>query len=55
MIAGICSGTPLLISNPEFVRRIGTDLEINSLRLADYRLHQFSTGADGFDFGFVVR
>jgi len=55
MIAGICPGTPLLISNPEFVRRIGTELEINSLRLADYRLRQFSTGADGFDFGFVVR
>jgi len=53
VVAGICPGTPLLISNPEFVRSIGTELEINSLRLADYRLHQFSTGGDGF--GFVVR
>jgi hypothetical protein len=51
VVAGICPGTPLLISNPEFVRRIGTELEINSLRLADYRLRQFSTGGDGFMFG----
>ena len=48
VVAGICPGTPLLISNPEFVRSIGTELEINSLRLADYRLRQFSTGGDGF-------
>jgi hypothetical protein len=51
VVAGICPGTPLLISNPEFVRRIGTELEINSLRLADYRLRQFSAGGDGFVFG----
>lgn len=51
MVAGICPGTPLLISNPTFVRSIGTELEINNLRLADYRLRQFSTGGDGFMFG----
>jgi hypothetical protein len=51
MVAGICPGTPLLISNPEFVRRIGTELEINSLRLADYRLRQFNPGGDGVVFG----
>jgi len=51
MIAGICPGTPLLISNPEFVRSIGTELESNSLRLADYRLRQFSSGGDGLVFG----
>ena len=55
MIAGICPGTPLVISNPEFVRSIGTELEINSLRLADYRLRQFTAGGDGFDFVFGVR
>lgn len=52
-VVGICPGTPLAISNPELVRRIGTELEINSLRLADYRLRQFSTG--GYGFGIRVR
>ncbi len=51
VVAGICPGTPLLISNPQLVRSIRTELEINSLHLADYRLRQFSTGGDGFVFG----
>jgi hypothetical protein len=48
IVAGICPGTPLVISNPELMRRIGTKLEINSLHLADYRLRQFSPRDDGF-------
>ena len=33
---GICPGTPLVLSNPEFVRRIGSKMELEGLRLVDY-------------------
>jgi hypothetical protein len=36
--AGICPGTPLVLSNPELVGRNRTALLIDSLRLSDYRL-----------------
>jgi hypothetical protein len=52
-ISGICPGTPLIISNPEFVRRTRTELEFNDLRLADYRLPQVKFGSTGF--GFAIR
>jgi hypothetical protein len=52
-VGGICPGTPLVISNPELVRRFRTELEINGLRLADYRLRQFSTG--GYAIGIRMR
>ena len=48
IVAGICPGTPLVISNPELVRRFGTELEINSLHLADYRLRESDSGGTGF-------
>ena len=48
MVDGICPGTPLVISNPELVRRFGTELEISELHLADYRLRQFGSGGGGF-------
>lgn len=51
MTAGICPGTPLVLSNPEIVRRLSTELEINDLRLVDYRLREidFGGGAVGID------
>lgn len=52
-ISGICPGTPLIISGPELVRRTGTELEINSVRLADYRLRPLSPG--GYGFGIMTR
>lgn len=36
-IRGICPGTPLVLSNPEEVQRLRTSLEIDGMRLADYR------------------
>jgi len=48
LVAGICPGTPLIISSPKFVRSTRMELEINSLRLADYRLRQDEPGASGF-------
>ncbi len=48
---GICPGTRLVIGNPVAVRRIGTELEINSLRLADYRIPYDGTS----EFGIVLR
>jgi hypothetical protein len=50
-ISGICPGTPLILSSPELERRIGTDLEINSLHLADYR----EVSPEFSRFGIVVR
>jgi hypothetical protein len=38
MTDGICPGTPLVLSNPEALRQIGTEFEINGLSLSDYRL-----------------
>jgi hypothetical protein len=35
---GVCPGTPLVLSSPEPVRRNQTTLQIDGLRLADYRL-----------------
>src|ERR1700730_3209064 len=42
LVNGICPGTPLVISHPEFERQVGTELEINNLQLSDYRMHEFS-------------
>lgn len=50
-ISGICPGTPLVISSPELDRHTGTDLEINSLHLADYR----EVSPEFSRFGIVVR
>jgi hypothetical protein len=36
--AGICLGTPLVLSNPEVVRQNQTALEMDGIRLEDYRL-----------------
>jgi hypothetical protein len=52
IVSGICPGTPLIISNPELVRRVGTELDIDNLQVADYRLRQFTYGGAGF--GFMV-
>jgi hypothetical protein len=49
-ISGICPGTPLIISHPEFVRSSRMELEISSLRLSDYRLRPY--GSDGLGFSF---
>ena len=51
MVDGICSGTPLVVSNPEFVRQVGTELDLNNLHLSDYRMHEFSAGGGGFAIG----
>jgi hypothetical protein len=34
---GICPGTPLILSHPEFLKRGRIELEFNDLRLVDYR------------------
>lgn len=52
MVAGICPGTDLVISNPELVRRFGSELEISELHLADYRMRQFGSG--GSEFGIRI-
>jgi hypothetical protein len=49
-ISGICPGTPLIISSPEFVRHSRTELEFNDFRLADYRLPQVRFGTTGYGF-----
>ena len=51
LVNGICPGTPLVISNPEFVRQVGTELDLNDLHLSDYRLGEFSVGGGGFLIG----
>jgi hypothetical protein len=51
ILTGICPGTRLVIGNPVAVRRIGTELEINGLRLADYRIPYDGTS----EFGIVLR
>ena len=51
-ISGICPGTPLTLSRPEFFQRTRTELELDNLRLADYRLRDVRT--DG-SFWFVIR
>ena len=51
-ISGICPGTPLTISNPEFVRSARVELELNGLRLDEYRVPQLR-GSTGY--GLFVR
>jgi hypothetical protein len=47
--AGICPGTPLILSHPEEVQRTRTELELTGLQLADY---SYSYG--GFASGIVI-
>jgi hypothetical protein len=54
-ISGICPGTLLMISNPEFVRSRRMELEISSLRLSDYRLRPYGSEGDGVGFFWSVR
>ncbi len=36
-ISGLCPGTPVILSNPELVRRTRIELELNGLHLGDYQ------------------
>jgi hypothetical protein len=48
LVNGICPGTPLVISNPEFVRQVGTELDLSTFHLADYPFRQFTSSDGGF-------
>jgi len=54
--ARLCLGTPLTFSIPEEKKRMRGELNIDSLRLADYQLHNISVrGGSAFGIGAVLR
>ncbi len=49
-VAGLCPGTPVVLSNPEPIGRDRIEVNLSSLRIADYRVHQATFGATGYSF-----
>jgi hypothetical protein len=45
--AGICPGTPLTLSNPKFVQPMRTEVEIDALRLDEYKVNNQSFAFGG--------
>ena len=49
-VAGLCPGTPIVLSNPEPIGRTRIDVDLTGLRLVDYRIPQVRFGTTGYGF-----